>query len=154
ITVATKILFAPQVPTAMLDLARAALPQGYELLVADHGTAKFYEAALEAEYYLGFPRQGMGNEFFRAAPKLKLIQLISAGYDRLDLEAARKAQVPISNNGGANAISVAEHTILLMLAVQKRLVSQHNHVVAGRWRVGNFDELGIYELFGKTLGVV
>jgi len=152
--VATKILFAPQMPAAMMDLARETLPEGYELAVADHGTEKFYEAAQEAEFYLGFPRQGMGNEFFRAAPKLRLIQLISAGYDRLDLEAARKAKVPISNNGGANAISVAEHTILLVLAVLKRLVWQHNHVVAGRWRVGNFDELGIYEASGKTLGIV
>jgi len=152
--VATKILFAPQMPAAMMDLARETLPEGYELAIADHGTAKFYEAAQEAEFYLGFPRQGMGNEFFRAAPKLRLIQLISAGYDRLDLEAARKAKVPISNNGGANAISVAEHTILLVLAVLKRLVWQHNHVVAGRWRVGNFDELGIYEASGKTLGIV
>ena len=151
---ATKILFAPQMPAAMMDLARETLPEGYELAVADHGTEKFYEAAQEAEFYLGFPRQGMGNEFFRAAPKLRLIQLISAGYDRLDLEAARKAKVPISNNGGANAISVAEHTILLVLAVLKRLVWQHNHVVAGRWRVGNFDELGIYEASGKTLGIV
>ena len=151
---ATKILFAPQMPAAMMDLARETLPEGYELAIADHGTAKFYEAAQEAEFYLGFPRQGMGNEFFRAAPKLRLIQLISAGYDRLDLEAARKAKVPISNNGGANAISVAEHTILLVLAVLKRLVWQHNHVVAGRWRVGNFDELGIYEASGKTLGIV
>ena len=151
---ATKILFAPQMPAAMMDLARETLPEGYELAVADHGTEKFYEAAQEAEFYLGFPRQGMGNEFFRAAPKLRLIQLISAGYDRLDLEAARKAKVPISNNGGANAISVAEHTMLLVLAVLKRLVWQHNHVVAGRWRVGNFDELGIYEASGKTLGIV
>ena len=151
---ATKILFAPQMPAAMMDLARETLPEGYELAIADHGTAKFYEAAQEAEFYLGFPRQGMGNEFFRAAPKLRLIQLISAGYDRLDLEAARKAKVPISNNGGANAISVAEHTMLLVLAVLKRLVWQHNHVVAGRWRVGNFDELGIYEASGKTLGIV
>ena len=151
---ATKILFAPQVPAAMLDLARSMLPDGYELAVADHGTEKFYETAQEAEYYLGFPRQGMGNEFFRAAPKLKLIQLISAGYDRLDLEAARKAKVPISNNGGANSISVAEHTILLILAVLKRLVWHHNNVAAGRWRIGNFDQLGIYEVFGKKLGIV
>ena len=151
---ATKILFAPQVPAAMLDLARSMLPEGYELAVAEHGTEKFYETAQEAEFYLGFPRQGMGNEFFRAAPKLKLIQLISAGYDRLDLEAARKAKVPISNNGGANSISVAEHTILLILAVLKRLVWHHNNVAAGKWRIGNFDDLGIYEAFGKKLGIV
>ena len=45
----------------------------------------------DAEYYLGLARQ-MGGEFFRSAPKLKLVQLLSAGYDRVDIEAARKAE--------------------------------------------------------------
>ncbi|MEK7386779.1 MAG: 2-hydroxyacid dehydrogenase, partial [candidate division NC10 bacterium] len=113
----------------------------------------FYQAAAEAEYYLGLARQ-MGGEFFRAAPKLRLVQLLSAGYDRVDVEAARKAGVPVANNGGANAIAVAEHTLMLMLAVLKRLVRFHNDVVAGKWRVGDFAEARVYELAGKTLGIV
>jgi glyoxylate reductase/D-3-phosphoglycerate dehydrogenase len=72
----------------------------------------------------------------------------------VDVESARKAKVPVANNGGANAIAVAEHTIMLMLAVQKRLVRFHNDVVAGKWRAGNPDESRIYELAGKTLGIV
>src|SRR6185503_12632796 len=84
------------------------------------------------------PRPGMGNEFFRSAPRLRLVQLVTAGYDALDLEAARKAGVPVANCGGSNAVSVAEHTMTLMLAVLKRLVWQHNNVVAGKWRVGDF----------------
>src|SRR5262249_57136921 len=93
------------------------------------------EAAPTVEFYLGLARQ-MGGEFFRSASKLKLVQLLSAGYDHVDLEAARKAGVPVSNNGGANAIAVAEHTVMLMLAVEKRLVRFHNDVAAGKWRGG------------------
>ena len=122
-------------------------------MVADIGTPEFYEAAAHAEYYLGLARQ-MGGEFFRSAPKLKLVQLLSAGYDRVDVEAARKAGVPVANNGGANAIAVAEHTIMLMLAVLKRLVRFHNDVVAGKWRAGDFDDTRVYELAGRTLGIV
>lgn len=95
----------------------------------------------------------MGPEFYRMAPKLKLIQLISAGYDRLDVEAARRAGVPVANNGGANSVAVAEHTLMLILAVYKRLAWQHNNVVASKWRVGDLGER-IYELAGKTLGIV
>jgi phosphoglycerate dehydrogenase-like enzyme len=72
----------------------------------------------------------------------------------VDIEAARKAGVPVSNNGGANAIAVAEHTIMLMLAVLKRVVKFHNDVVAGKWRVGGFDDQRVYELSRKTLGIV
>src|SRR5438552_6446784 len=108
---ATKILFAPRQPEVILDIARSLTPPGFELVVADVGTAEFYQAAADAEYYLGLARQ-MGGEFFRAAPKLRLVQLLSAGYDRVDVEAARKAGVPVANNGGANAIAVRseEHT--------------------------------------------
>jgi phosphoglycerate dehydrogenase-like enzyme len=148
-----KILFAPGQPQVILDLARSMTPPGFELVVADIGTPAFYQAAAEADYYLGLARR-MGGEFFRAAPKLRLVQLLSAGYDHVDVEAARKAGVPVSNNGGANAIAVAEHTIMLTLAVLKRLVHFHNDVVAGKWRVGNLAEGRVYELAGKTLGIV
>src|SRR5205807_9211379 len=95
----------------------------------------------------------MEDGFYRAAPRLKLVQLLSAGYDDVDLGAARRAKVPIANNGGANAISVAEHTLMLMLAVSRRLVWQHGNVSAGRWR-GNAPAPRMYELYDKTLGIV
>jgi glyoxylate reductase len=150
---ATKILFAPKQSDAVLEIARSLTPAGFELLIADIGTPEFYAAAAQAEYYLGLARQ-MGGEFFRSAPNMKLVQLLSAGYDRVDIEAARKAKVPVSNNGGANAIAVAEHTIMLILAVLKRVVRFHNDVVAGKWRVGGFDDQRVYELSRKTLGIV
>ncbi|MEK7384871.1 MAG: hypothetical protein AABZ83_00400, partial [candidate division NC10 bacterium] len=68
---ATKILFAPSQPEVILDLARSLTPTGFELVVADPGTPEFYQAAADAEYYLGLARQ-MGGEFFRSAPKLRL----------------------------------------------------------------------------------
>ena len=148
-----KILFSPSQPPAILDIARALTPADFELLVVNPGTPEFYQVAAEAEYFLGLARQ-MGGEFFRAAPKLRLVQLLSAGYDRVDIEAARKAGVPVANNGGANAIAVSEHTLMLMLAVLKRVVRFHNDVVAGKWRAGDSPETRVYELAGRTLGIV
>jgi phosphoglycerate dehydrogenase-like enzyme len=148
-----KILFAPKQDRAVTDIALALTPPGFELVAADFGTPEFYAAAADAEYFLGLARN-MGGEFFRSAPKLKLVQLLSAGYDRVDVEAARKAGVPVSNNGGANAIAVAEHTVLLMLAVLKQLVRFHLDVVAGRWRPPASSESPVYELAGRTVGIV
>jgi len=150
---ANKILFAPKQPPVILDIVRSMMPAGFELVVADPGTPEFIQAAGDAQYYLGLARH-MGGEFFRTAPNLKLVQLLSAGYDHVDVEAARKAKVPVSNNGGANAIAVAEHTLMLMLAVLKRVVRFHNDVVAGKWRVGNAAEIRVYELSGRRLGIV
>jgi len=149
----TKILTPPQ-PAPVMDIARDLLPPGMELVVADPSKPEFYDKAADAEYYLGSPRTGIGNEFFRAAPKLKLIQLTSAGYDRVDVEAARKAKVPVANNGGANSVAVAEHTMMLILAVYKKLAWHHHNVITGKWRVGDFSQTRTYELAGKTLGIV
>ena len=150
---ATKIVFIPRQPDAILDMAKALTPPGFELVVVDQDTPAFYEAVKDAEYVMGLGRP-IAGEFFRSAPKLKLVQLLSAGYDRVDIESARKAKVPVANNGGANAIAVSEHAIMLMLAVLKRLVVFHNDVVAGKWRVGNHFDSRVFELHGKTLGIV
>ena len=150
---ANKILFSPKYSPEILDIARSLTPPGFELAVADQGTPEFIEAAQDAEYFLGTARGGVGGEFFRTAPKLKLVQLTSAGYDRVDLESARKAKVPVANNGGANAIAVSEHAMMLILAVLKRLVFHHNNVAAGKWRVGDMGDR-VYEASGRTLGIV
>jgi glyoxylate reductase/D-3-phosphoglycerate dehydrogenase len=137
-----------------MDVGRDLVPAGFELAVLERDAPEFAEAMRDAEYFMGFARGGMGTEFYRGAPALKLVQLISAGYDRLDVEAARRAGVPVANNGGANSVAVAEHTLMLMLSVYKRLAWQHNNVVAGKWRVGDLGEQRVYELAGKTVGIV
>ncbi len=127
-------------------------PPGFELVRAGAGTPACREALGEARYLVGFVDGLVEEGLYRAAPKLKLIQLLSAGYDRADLAAARRARVPIANNGGANAVSVAEHALMLMLAVCRRLPLQHENVRSGRWR-GN-ETPRVHELRGRTLGIV
>jgi phosphoglycerate dehydrogenase-like enzyme len=152
--VPTKIVFSPPMPKDIMDECRAMVPQGYEMAVVERGVGGGIEKHPDAEYYVGFARGDMGPDFYKALPKLKLVQLISAGYDRLDVAAARQAGVPVANNGGANSTAVAEHTWLLILGVLKRLAWQHNNVVAGKWRIGDLAENRLYEVEGKTLGIV
>jgi phosphoglycerate dehydrogenase-like enzyme len=151
-----KIVFSPPLPKAITDLAHTMVPDGYELVVIDRADPAFDAAMRDAEYYMGFARslEETGAKFHDNAPRLKLIQLISAGYDRLDVAAARAAGVPVANNGGANSVAVAEHTLMLMLAVSRRLAWQHANVRAGKWRIGDWAESRFYELAGKTLGIV
>ncbi|HET6368693.1 MAG TPA: 2-hydroxyacid dehydrogenase [Pseudomonadales bacterium] len=150
----TKIVFSPPMPKDIMDECRAMVPQGYELAVVERGVGGGIEAHRDAEYFIGFARGDMGPDFYQGLPKLKLVQLISAGYDRLDVAAAKQAGVPVANNGGANSTAVAEHTWLLILSVLKRLAWQHNNVVAGKWRIGDLAENRLYEVEGKTLGIV
>ena len=62
--------------------------------------------------------------------------------------------MPISNNGGANSVAVAEHAVMLILATLKKLAWQAKNCAEGKWRVGDFAETRLYELEGKTVGIV
>jgi glyoxylate reductase/D-3-phosphoglycerate dehydrogenase len=151
-TMKPRIIVVPPSPDVS-EIAREMAPSGFETVLASAGTPELAAALGEAEYMVCYPNVVMKDPFYRAAPKLRLVHLLSAGYDNVDLEAARRAGVPVSNNGGANAISVAEHALMLMLTVSRKVVWQHASVSGGRWR-GNGPAPRMYELFDKTLGIV
>lgn len=149
----SKIIIADN-PLNEIGIARELLPPSLDAVIARHGTPEFQAALADAVCLVGFGDGTMDDAFYQSAPHLKLVQLLSAGYDRCDIEAARRAGVPICNNGGANSTAVAEHAILLMLAVCRWIVWQHTNVAAGRWRGNNVEDVKLYELKGRTLGII
>src|SRR5438477_4023627 len=137
-----------------LAIAHDLLPPGWQLATAPRGRPEFYEWLKDTEDYIGAGQFKHGPEFYQAAPKLRIVQTLSAGYNTYDLDAARAAGVPICNNGGANATAVAEHAVMLMLAVSRKLIWLHEGVVSGRWRGNDFNAAKLYELEDKTLGII
>jgi phosphoglycerate dehydrogenase-like enzyme len=133
------------------EIAREMAPSGFETVIISD--SEVVASLPGTEYMICYPHVSMRDAFYKAAPKLRLVQLLSAGYDNVDLEAARRAKVPLSNNGGANAISVSEHALMLMLTVYRKVVWQHGSVSGGRWR-GNGPAPKMYELYDKTLGII
>ena len=148
-----RIVVVPPTHAEIGEMAKKMAPSGFELVVSRSDRASLEQVLPTAEYMICYPNVVSDDAFYKAAPKLKLYQLLSAGYDDVDIEAARRARVPVCNNGGANGISVSEHAIMLMLAVSRRVIWQHGNVSAGRWR-GNGPAPMMYEVFDKTLGVV
>jgi D-3-phosphoglycerate dehydrogenase len=84
-----------------------------------------------------------------SAPRLRVIARYGAGVDTVDLEAAERAGVVVTNTPGVNAGAVAELTVGLMLAVARRLA-----VAIDRTRAGDWGPLGGMELGGQTVGLV
>ena len=150
---APKLVVATQ-PSDPLELIHDLAPSDLDVTVALFNSPEYRAAMKQADFSVGFPDPGLNDAFFAEAKNLKLIQLMSAGYDRCDVSAAQRAGVPIANNGGANAIAVAEHAMLLMMAVSRRLIWQHNNVAAGRWRGNDPFSAGLLELHDKTLGII
>jgi phosphoglycerate dehydrogenase-like enzyme len=96
------------------------------------------------------------TEMLSGMPKMKLLQVMSAGFDSLDVPAIRELGVEVCNNSPAIARSVAEHTISMMMMVYKRLPQGIDGVKAGTWqkpaKSGGFGKL--YELSGRTVGII
>src|SRR5919206_1278131 len=103
-------------------------------------------AILDADFLCGFIGHIETDALVAAtARRLKLVQLMSAGYDRFNVDGARAARLPVAVNGGANAIAVAEHAIMLMLSALKRLHALDAAARAGQWRGASAAAGRVYE---------
>ncbi len=85
------------------------------------------------------------------AKNLKVIGRAGVGVDNIDLEAATKRGIVVVNAPEASSITVAEHTLGLMLAMARKIPFADASLKSGKWEKKKF--LGI-ELRGKTLGVI
>ena len=113
------------------------------------------EAILDADFLCGFIGPIETAVLVEAAAnRLKLVQLMSAGYDRFNLDGARAARLPVAVNGGANAIAVAEHAIMLILSALKHVHFLDQAVRSGGWRSPAVGSHRVYELYHSTVGIV
>ena len=90
-------------------------------------------------------------ETLAAAPGLRVVGRAGAGVDNIDLDAATKAGVLVFNSAGANAVSAAEQTLGLMLALARHIPASSAALERGVWDRKPY--LGV-ELEGKVLGVI
>ena len=88
------------------------------------------------------------SEVFAACPRLKLLSIWGTGTDNVDLAAAANHGVTVTNTPGVAAISIAEHCLMLMLAVARRIVEVDAQVRRGEW-----PRAQVSQLRGKTLGI-
>lgn len=94
------------------------------------------------------------RKMLEAMKKVKLIQQPSTGYDHIDIASAKELGIRVANVGGVNALSVAEHTIMLALALLKKLIYANKRTFEGFWAQEEMFNIGLYELFGKTWGIL
>jgi D-3-phosphoglycerate dehydrogenase len=89
------------------------------------------------------------RKIIESADRLKMIAIRSAGFEGTDLRAATEKGIIVTNNPGANANSVADMTIGLMLAVSKGIVKKDREM-----RKGIYKREGGEDLFGKIVGII
>ena len=74
------------------------------------------------------------GDVFDAAGSVKIFANYAVGFDNIDLEAAQKRGVMVSNTPGVLSEAVAEHSVALMLAVARRIAESDKFVRAGKYK--------------------
>jgi (S)-sulfolactate dehydrogenase len=91
-------------------------------------------------------------EILSAAGRLRVIGRAGTGVDNIDLASATRRGVVVMNAPGGNSVSVAEHTVALLLALARQIADASQSTCAGKWEKKKF--ASGRELSGKTLGVI
>ena len=87
-----------------------------------------------------------------ACPNLRVVARCGVGLDNIDVAVAQERGIAVERAPGSTTIAVAEHTLLIMLALARRLDTLASAVKAGNWAVRNHYEG--HDLYGKTLGII
>lgn len=151
-----KVLITDPMLRGMIDHAKNRFPEDaakIDFEVVEQGSEQELVAKVPGVDILVGARNRMNRNVLDKADKVFFIQQCSAGYDNIDLKAARERGINVSNAGGAGVIPVAEHTLMLMLAISKNLIRCDRTMKVGEYIleecVGR-----IYELRDKLLGIV
>jgi D-3-phosphoglycerate dehydrogenase len=151
-----KVLITDPMLSGMIDHAKNRFPEDAATIdfeVAEQGSEQELVAKVPGVDILVGARNRMNRNVLDKADKVFFIQQCGAGYDNIDLKAARERGINVSNAGGAGVIPVAEHTLMLMLAISKNLVRCDRTMKAGEYILEEC--LGrVYELRDKLLGIV
>jgi phosphoglycerate dehydrogenase-like enzyme len=130
---------------------RSQMPPGWTLVSPGAG-GDLSEGLRRCDFIL-VADHAVTAEHVAAAPGLRMIQHQGVGYERIDLAACRARGVPVALTPEGTSVGVAEHTLLMILAVYKQLVKSAVGVRQGRWMQWELRNTS-FELCGKTLGLV
>ncbi len=147
------VLYAEPLPDDLAAIFRAELPDGFRLqTVETRGRDELLRHARETDFIVVATAR-IDEEVLSTAPRLRLVQHAGVGYDNVDLAACGRAGVPLALMPLNVETGVAEHAILLILAVYKQLLRMDAAVRAGRWPNWAL-RASCFELAGKTLGLI
>lgn len=132
-------------PTGIARLLAA----GLEPVIGEHALELADPQRTVAGIFRSTP---FGRPEMERFPNLRVIGVHGAGFDNIDLPAARDLGVQVFNIPGRNAHSVAEHVLGLMFALSKQLFASDNAARAGNMAFRFSAHL--HELRGRTLGLV
>src|SRR5712691_5346724 len=141
-----KIVVADKISERGLEILRQ---PGWEVVTPEKAALEAELAAADALVVRSATR--VTAPLLEQAARLRVVGRAGVGVDNIDLDAATRRGVLVMSTPGGNAVSVAEHTFALLLALARHVPRLDAAIHAGRWEKGT--SAGV-ELRGKTLGLI
>jgi phosphoglycerate dehydrogenase-like enzyme len=138
-------------PEEVHQIIREQMPPGWTLTTPTTGVD--YSTQLAGCDFILVADEAIRAEHIAAAPRLRMIQHQGVGYERIDLKACRERDIPVALTPEGTSASVAEHTLLLILATYRHLVRAATGLRKGRWMQWELRKAS-FDLYAKTLGLV
>lgn len=99
----------------------------------------------------------LGDGLLAQLPELRLIAVAATGVNQIDLQASRQRGITVCNIRNYADNTVAEHTLMLMLALRRNLQAYRQSVAAGEWQQSSqfcLMQHPVQDLAGSTLGII
>ena len=149
-----KVLLVDPFLASELEHFRPLLPEDVALAVCTtYEDAEFAQLAVDADVLVNTLRS-IDAAALAMAPRARFIQQFGAGHDPIDVAAVNARNVLVAFNPGVNAAGVAEHTLLLMLALVKNLAWSEYWAQQGQFMLDEMPASGIGDLADATVGLV
>ena len=146
------IFFTNPYEGKMLDIVRSLVPEGMKLVLAENESQEeCMEKVRDADYLFAGHTVRVDAPLLVAGSKLKMVQRFGVGLDSVDRDAMEKRGIPLYVNRGINARSVAELTVLLMLALVRKLPMLDASMHSNEWDV---DSISRREIHDQTVGMI
>lgn len=152
----SRIVVTRQIPNAGLKI----LERRHDVAIADPGPGRLHdEAALidlarDADAMITMLSDPVTEKVIDALPAPSIIAQYAVGYDNIDIDAARRAGVTVTNTPGVLTDATADFAMALLLAVARRVPAADAYVREGRFTRWETTTLLGTELSGRTIGIL
>ncbi len=147
------VMYWNRAPEDVYEVIRRELPSGWRLVVPAGDVPAACRGQLADVDFVLTAVWPVGEEELRAAPKLRTVQHQGVGHEHIDKAALERRRIPLALCPAGTTVGVAEHTILLILAVYRRLVVADTQLRHGAWLQWALRATS-FELAEKTVGLV
>lgn len=138
--------------------ANVAVPRDFSIrFVTPYSESAVITACKEGNYLFSPASAGkITAGILSNIPTIRLVQTMGVGFDHIDIAASRQIGVPVANMPAANAVSVAEQTLGLLIALQRRLLESDAAIKQGNYSSFRNAVLsaGLQEIYGSRVGLI